>query len=139
MDDMAVIASKDLLLSLFSPLMGYLGFFIGSFVGEGLLFRSMGLRNRRFAHLTEQRYVKSIFWRSAHRMLVTGSIFSSCGLVVFVALLRGFFIVKGTLLDLWLLVFVATSALGALPFLMITRSYTKRTRRILEARSGEVV
>ena len=136
---MAGITARGLLLALFSPLMGYLGFLIGLFVGQGLLYLSMGLRNRRFAQLTEHSYARSIFWRSGHRMIVMGSIFSSCGLLVFVVLLIGFFIVKGTVLDLWLPVFVATSIFFALPCLIITRSYLKRTRRILETMSGEAV
>jgi len=136
---MAGITAGGLLLALFSPVMGFSLGFIGLFVGQGLFLISMGLRNRQFAQLTEHRYASSIFWRSAHRELVMGSILSSCGLLVFVAILIGFFIVKGTLLDLWLLVFVATSVLFALPCLIITRSYLKRTRRILETMPGEAV
>jgi len=75
-------------------------------------------------------------------MLVTGSIFSSCGLLVFVALLIEFFNVKGTLLDLWLLEFVAISVLGTLLFVIPARLHAKRMRRalrMLEAQPGEVV
>ena len=137
---MAGVTFRGLLLALFSPLIGWeLGFPIGLFVGQGLFLISMGLRNRQFAQLTEHEYARSIFGRSAHRMLVSGIMSASCGLLVFVALLIGFFIVKGTLLDLWLPEFVATSILFALPCLIITRSYLKRTRRILETRSGETV
>jgi len=137
---MAGVTFRGLLLALFSPLIGWeLGFPIGLFVGQGLFLISMGLRNRQFAQLTEHEYARSIFGRSAHRMLVSGIMSASCGLLVFVALLIGYFIVKGTLLDLWLLVFVATSVLGTLLFVIPVRLQEKRMLRILEARSGEAV
>lgn len=137
---MADIASKDLLLSLFSPLMGLsFGLLVVILVGEGLLFLSMGLSTRSLAQLIEQRYARSILWRSVHLTLVTGSIFSSCGLLVFVALLIEFFNVKGTLLDLWLLEFVAISVLGTLLFVIPARLHAKRMRRALEVMSGEAV
>ena len=83
-----------------------------------------------------------MLWSSTHFMLVTGGMFPGCGLLVFVALLIEFFNVKGTLLNLWLLEFVATSVLGTLLFVIPVRLHAKRMRRalrILEARSGEAV
>jgi len=137
---MADIAFKDFLLSLFSPVMGLpFGLLIVVSVGGGLVLLSAGLQHRRLAQLVEQRYGLSMLWRSAHRMLVSGIMSASCGLLVFVALLIGFFIVKGTLLDLWLLEFVATSVLGTLLFVIPVRLQEKRMRRILEARSGEAI
>jgi len=102
----------------------------------------MGLRTRRLAQLIEQRYARSMLWRSVRFTLVTGSIFSSCGLLLFIALLIEFFIVKRTLQDLWLLEFVAISVLGTLLFVIPARLHAKRMRRalrILEAGSGEAV
>ena len=80
-----------------------------------------------------------MLWSSTHFMLVTGGMFPGCGLLVFVALLIEFFNVKGTLLNLWLLEFVATSVLGTLLFVIPARLHAKRMRRALEARSGEAV
>ena len=54
---MADIASKDLLLFLFSPLMGLpLGLLIAVFVGGGFVALGIGLRTRRLAQQIEQRY-----------------------------------------------------------------------------------
>ncbi len=137
---MADIASKDLLLSLFSPVMGLpLGLLIVAFVGEGLFLFSIGLRTRRLSQQIEQKYSLSTLRRSVRLMLISGSMFACCGLLVFVALLIEFFNVKGTLLDLWLLEFVAISVLGTLLFVIPVRLQTRRMRRKLEAISGEAV
>jgi len=133
---MADIVSKDLLLSLFSPLTGLLmGLLIAVLVGGGLIL----LRRRRLAQLIEQRYGLSTLRSTSHFVLVSGRMSAGYGLLVFVALLIGFFSVKGTLLDLWLLEFVATSVLGTLLFVIPSHLGEKRIRRILEARSGEAV
>ncbi len=137
---MADIASKDLLLSLFSPLMGLpMGLLIAVSVGGGLFLLSTGLRTRGLSQLIEQRYSLSTLRRSVHLMLISGSLFASCGLLVFVALLIVFFNVKGMLLDLWLLEFVATSVLGTLLYVIPALLQARRMRRMLEARSGEAV
>ena len=137
---MADIASQGLLLSLFSPLMGLpLGLLIAVLVGGGLVLLSAGLRTKSLAQLIEQRYGLLTLRSTSHFMLVSGRMSAGCGLLVFVALLIEFFNVKGMLLDLWLLEFVATSVLGTLLYVIPALLQTRRMRRMLEARSGEAV